>query len=161
MTKTEQVKMGKSVIASGPIIIQNKKMLVVLDDKDPFLKFPGGSLFKGKTLKETCILETKLEIKCDIGIIKELEPMLLWKCLKIKDFRHPKNAKHFLGKPHTGEKIPVILIHWLAKIKKGQKPSKGKHTKKIIWIDSHYKGYKLAPNVQYFLKKLKKEKKTN
>ena len=137
MTKSKQIDIKKSMIASGPIIIQNKKMLVVLDDKDPFLKFPGGSLFKGKTLKETCILETKLEIKCDIEIIKELEPMLLW------------------HKPNTGEKIPVVLIHWLAKLKEGQVPKKGKHTKKIIWIDSNYKGYKLAPNVQYFLKMLK------
>jgi len=129
------------VIASGPVIVQNKKMLVVLDDKDPFLKFPGGSILKNKSLKETCKLETKREIKCDINIIKELEPIMLWK------------------KPHTGEKIPVVLIHWLSKI--NQRPKKGKHTKEILWIDSKYKGYKLAPNVQYFVKKLKKEKKIN
>jgi ADP-ribose pyrophosphatase YjhB (NUDIX family) len=127
----------KAVIASGPVIIENKKMLVVLDDKDSFLKLPGGKIFENKTLKETCILETKLEIRCNIEIIKELEPILLW------------------IKPQTGEKIPIVLIHWLAKIKKGQKPREGKHIKKIIWINSSYRGYKLAPNVQYFLKKLK------
>ena len=138
----KQLGITKAVIASGPIIIKNKKMLVVLDDKDPFLKFPGGSIFKNKTLKETCKIETIQEIRCKIEIIKELEPIMLWK------------------KPHTGEKIPVVLIHWLAKLK-NCKPKKGKHTKEIFWIDSKYKGHKLAPNVKYFLKKLKKEKKIN
>ena len=137
----KQLGIIKSVIASGPIIIKNKKMLVVLDDKDPFLKFPGGSIFKNKSLKETCRIETKQEIKCNIEIIKETEPLMLWK------------------KPHTGEKIPVVLIHWISRLKKGQKPKKGRHTKEILWIDSKYKGHKLAPNVKYFLKKLKRERK--
>jgi ADP-ribose pyrophosphatase YjhB (NUDIX family) len=140
MAKLKQLGIVDSVIASGPVIIKNKKMLVVLDDKDPFLKFPGGSIFRNKTLKETCKIETKEEIRCSIEIIKELEPLMLWK------------------KPHTGEKIPVVLIHWLAKIKGRQKLRKGKHTKEILWINSKYKGYKLAPNVKYFLKKLKKDK---
>ena len=130
----KQLGIIKSIIASGPIIIKNKKMLVVLDNKDPFLKFPGGSIFKNKSLKETCKIETKQEIKCNIDIIKETEPLMLWK------------------KPHTGEKIPVVLIHWIAKLKKGKKPKKGKNTKEILWIDSNYRGYKLAPNVRYFLK---------
>ncbi|MGB9707972.1 MAG: hypothetical protein ACPLXC_01430 [Candidatus Pacearchaeota archaeon] len=63
-----------------------------------------------------------------------------------------------MKKPHTGGKIPVVLIHWLAKIKRGQ-PRKGKHTREILWINSKYQGHELAPNVKYFLKKLKKEKK--
>ena len=138
MGRVKQLGIVSSVIASGPVIIKNKKMLVVLDDKDPFLKFPGGSIFKNKTLKETCKIETRQEICCDIEIIKELEPLMLWK------------------KPHTGEKIPVVLIHWLAKLKGN--PKKGKHTKEILWINSKYKGYKLAPNVKYFLNKLKKDK---
>lgn len=141
MPKTKQLGIVNAVIASGPVIIKNRKMLVVLDDKDPFLKFPGGSIFKGKSLKETCNIETMQEICCKIEIIEELEPLMLWK------------------KPHTGEKIPVVLIHWLAKLKEGQKPVNGRHTKEILWIDSKYKGHELAPNVRYFLKKLKKEKK--
>ena len=137
MAKLKQLGITKAVVASGPIIVKNKKMLVVLDDKDPFLKFPGGSIFKGKSLKETCKIETKQEICCDVEILRETEPLMLWK------------------KPHTGEKIPVVLIHWLAKLKPGQVPRKGKHTLKILWINSRYKGHKLAPNVKYFLKKLK------
>ncbi len=138
--RLKQLGIINAVIASGPIIIKNKKMMVVLDDKDSFLKFPGGSIFKGKSLKETCKIETKQEICCDIDIIKEKEPLMLWK------------------KPYTGEKIPVVLIHWLAKLKPRQIPKKGKHTKEILWIDSKYRGYELAPNVKYFLKKLRIEK---
>jgi len=139
MTKPKQLGITNAVIASGPVIIRNKKMLVVLDDKDPFLKFPGGSIFKNKSLKETCRIETKQEIGVNIEIIKKLEPLMLWK------------------KPHTGEKIPIVLIHWLAKIKKGHMPKKGRHTKEIFWIDSKFRGYELAPNVSYFLRKLKGE----
>ena len=87
-------------------------------------------------------------------------PKIGRKCLKIGNFQHPKNAKHFLGKPHTGEDIAIVLIHWLAKLKQNQVPKKGKHTKEILWIDSDpktWKGYELGPNVSYFLKKLKKE----
>jgi ADP-ribose pyrophosphatase YjhB (NUDIX family) len=115
----------------------------VLDDKDPFLKFPGGSIFKGKSLRETCKIETKQEVMCDIDIANALEPIMLWK------------------KPHTGERIPVVLIHWLANLKKGQKPKKGRRTMQILWIDSKYRGYALAPNVRFFLKTLKKQGKIN
>ena len=143
MAKLNQLGITKAVIASGPVIVRNKKMLVVLDDKDPFLKFPGGSIFKGKSLRGTCKIETMQEVVCDIDVVHALEPIMLWK------------------KPHTGEKIPVVLIHWLAKLKKGQKPKKGRHTREILWIDSKYRGYELAPNVKFFLKTLKKEGKIN
>jgi len=143
MTKPKQLGITKAVIASGPVIIRNKKMLVVLDDKDPFLKFPGGSIFKGKSLRQTCSIETMQEVKCCIEIIAPLEPIMLWK------------------KPHTGERIPIVLIHWLAKLKNGQKPKKCRHTRQILWIDSKYRGYALAPNVRFFLKTLKKQCKIN
>ncbi|UZE94268.1 MAG: NUDIX domain-containing protein [Candidatus Pacearchaeota archaeon] len=139
----KQLGIVRAVIASGPVILKNKKILVVLDDKDPFLKFPGGRIHYKEDLKKTCLRRTKEEIGVNIEIIRPLDPMLLWK------------------KPHTGEKIPVVLIHWLSKLKPKQIPRKGKLPRKIFWIDSKYKGHKLAPNVQYFLKNLKKEKKIN
>lgn len=138
MKRLKQTNIVKSIIASASVVVNKKKILVVLDDKDNFLKLPGGSAFKGESLRKTCKRETKEEICCDVEIIKELEPLILWK------------------KPQTGEKIPVVLIHWLAKIKKNQNPKKGKHTKQILWINNKTKtGYRLAPNVKYFLKKLR------
>lgn len=140
--KLKQTDKIMSIVASGPAIIKDKTLLVVLDDEDPFLKLPGGKLFEGKTLRETCLIETKLEIGCDIEIIRELEPMLLWK------------------KPHTGEDIAVLLIHWLVKLKDNQIPKKGEHVKEILWINSDKKtwhGYKLGPNVDFLLKKLKED----
>ena len=32
----------KTIVASGPVIIQNGKLLVNKDDKDEFYKLPGG-----------------------------------------------------------------------------------------------------------------------
>jgi ADP-ribose pyrophosphatase YjhB (NUDIX family) len=136
--RLKETSLVKAIIASGPVIIQGRKMLVILDDKDNFLKFPGGKIFYGKSLAETCKIKAKQEICVGIKIIKELEPLILW------------------IKPQTGEKIPILLIHYLAKIKANQKPKPGKHTKQIFWINRKTKtGYKLAPNVKYFLKKLR------
>lgn len=133
MIKKEKI---THIIASGPVIIKDKKMLVVLDDKDPFLKFPGGRIHFPESLEKTCLRRTKEEIGANIEIIRPLEPMILWK------------------KP----RIPVVLIHWLAKLKPKQFPKKTRLPREIFWIDSEYKGHELAPNVQYFLNKLKKEK---
>ena len=83
--KNKQLGITNAVVASGPVIIKDKKMLVVLDDKDNFLKFPGGSIFKNKTLKETCKIETKQEICVDIDM------------MKIKDFQHAEKDFLFLA----------------------------------------------------------------
>jgi ADP-ribose pyrophosphatase YjhB (NUDIX family) len=139
MPKLKQPGIIPYILASGPAIIKDKKMLVVLDDKDPFLKFPGGRIRYPEDLKRTCLRRTKEEIGVDIEIIRPLEPMLLWK------------------KQSAGKEIPVILIHWLAKLKPKQIPREGKLPREIFWIDSKHRGCALAPNVKYFLGKLKKE----
>jgi len=37
----------KYIIASGPVIIENGKLLVNKDDKDDFYKLPGGTIETG------------------------------------------------------------------------------------------------------------------
>ncbi len=122
------------VIASGPVILKNKKILLIKDKKDDFYKFPGGRVEEGQDLEQTCLRETKEEIGVNIDIIMPLKTMLLWK------------------KPGTGENIPVILIHYLAKIKPKQKIKKGKNIQEVIWMDiKDIKKYNVAPNVKYLL----------
>jgi len=125
------------IIASGPVIIKNGEVLLIKDRKDPFYKFPGGTVKEGHGLKETCLRETKEEIGVKIKIIKPLETMLLWK------------------KPHTGEKIPVVLVHWLAKIVPKQKVTKGKDILEVVWLNiKDINKYDVAPNVKYVLESL-------
>lgn len=129
------------LIVSGPVVIKNKKILLIKDKKDNFYKFPGGTVNPGENLEKACIRETKEEIGVDIQIIKQLKTMLLWK------------------KTCRTRKIPVILVHYLAKIKSGQKIKPGKNIEEIIWLSKNkISKYNVAPNVKYFLKKLKKEK---
>jgi 8-oxo-dGTP pyrophosphatase MutT (NUDIX family) len=46
--------MAEKIVAVGPVIVQDGKLLVVQDKKDPFYKIPGGKVEPGETLKE-CI----------------------------------------------------------------------------------------------------------
>lgn len=122
------------IIASGPVIIKNKKVLLIKDKKDDFYKFPGGRVEKEKDLEETCLRETKEEIGVDIKIIKPLRTILLWK------------------KPGTKENIPIILVHYLAKIKSNQKIKRGKDIQEAIWINiKDIKKFHVAPNVKKIL----------
>ena len=39
--------MTKFIVASGPVIIEDWRLLVNKDDKDDFYKLPGGTVEKG------------------------------------------------------------------------------------------------------------------
>ena len=90
----------KYIIASGPVIIEKGKLLVNKDDKDDFYKLPGGTIEEDiEDLEKACHREAKEENNAEIEIIKPLSPMILWK------------------NPQTGEKMCIVLIHYLAKLK--------------------------------------------
>lgn len=45
----------KYIIASGPVIIENGRLLVNKDDKDDFYKLPGGTIEEDvESLEEAC-----------------------------------------------------------------------------------------------------------
>ncbi len=147
----------KYIIASGPVIIENGKLLVNKDDKDDFYKLPGGTIENGiEDLEEACHRETKEEINGEIEIIKPLHPMILWK------------------NPQTSEEMCIVLIHYLAKLKNKKEnrnpanPSPDhpplNHLeirpippiKEIKWLDIEEikKGkYNVAPNIKFLIEK--------
>jgi len=62
------------IIASGPVIIENGKLLVNKDNKDDFYKLPGGTIGEGvENLGEACYRETQEEINGNIEIIRPLK----------------------------------------------------------------------------------------
>ena len=107
----------KIIIASGPVIIEDGKLLVNKDDKDDFYKLPGGTIHPGEEdLEEACYRETKEEINGDIEIIRPLNPMVVYK------------------NQQTGEQMTIVLIHYLAKLKNKSELKPGQFIKEIKWL---------------------------
>ena len=52
----------EKIIASGPVIVEDGKLLLIRDNKDDFYKFPGGRVEDGENFEETCLRETGEEI---------------------------------------------------------------------------------------------------
>jgi len=65
----------KTMIASGPVIIEDNKILLDKEQKSYGITnwlFPGGKKEGNETPKETCIREVKEELDIEIEIIKQL-----------------------------------------------------------------------------------------
>lgn len=127
---------GKFIVASGPVIVENGKLLVNKDDKDDFYKLPGGTVEEGDNLIDACYRETKEEINGEIEIIRPLNPMIIYK------------------NPQTKDKITIVLIHYLAKLKNKEDIKPMPPIKEVTWLDIEAikKGeYNVAPNIEYLI----------
>ena len=131
--------MTKTIIASGPVIIENGKLLVTKDEKDDFYKIPGGKIKEGiETPEQTCIRRVKEEANAEIEIIKPLHPMILWK------------------NPQTKEAMTILLIHYLAKLKNPKSIKPMPPIKEVRWLDiKEIKSGKhnVAPNIKFLIDK--------
>ncbi|MEK6833725.1 MAG: NUDIX domain-containing protein [Nanoarchaeota archaeon] len=129
----------KYIIASGPVIIEKGKLLVNKDDKDDFYKLPGGTIEENvESLEEACYREVKEEINAKIEIIKPLHPMIIWK------------------NPQTGEKMCILLIHYLSKLKNKKEIKPVFPIKEIKWLDIKeikQGKYPVAPNIKFLIEK--------
>jgi ADP-ribose pyrophosphatase YjhB (NUDIX family) len=129
----------KYIIASGPVIIEDGKLLVNKDDKDDFYKLPGGTIEQGvEDLEEACHRETLEENNAKIEIIKPLHPMILWE------------------NPQTKEKMTILLIHYLAKLINKQEMKPVSPIKEVRWISiEEIKNgkFKVAPNIKFLIEK--------
>jgi len=127
------------IIASGPVIIEDGKLMVNKDNKDDFYKLPGGTIEEGvESLEEACHREVREENNAEIEIIKPLSPMILWK------------------NPQTGEKMTILLIHYLAKLKNKQQIKPMPPIKEITWlsIEEIKNGkHNVAPNIKFLIEK--------
>lgn len=129
----------KFIIASGPVIIENRKLLVNKDNKDDFYKLPGGTVEEDiEDLEEACHREVKEEDNAEIEIIKPLHPMIVYK------------------NPQTAEKMTIVLIHYLAKLKNPEKIKPIPPIKEVRWIDIEevkQGKYNVAPNIKFLIEK--------
>ncbi len=105
-----------SIIASGPVIIENNKVLLSREQKPdgitPWM-FPGGEVEAfDKTLEETCVREVKEEMGILVEIIKPLKPIMLVQKERV-----------------------IVLVHYLAKRIGEIQP--GKDIAEWAWHDIH------------------------
>jgi ADP-ribose pyrophosphatase YjhB (NUDIX family) len=108
----------KTIIVSGPVIIQDEKLLVDKDDKDDFYKLPGGTIKESEeNLEEACHRRVKEEINGKIKIIKPLHPQVLWE------------------NPQTKEKMAILLISYKAELLNKDDIKPIEPTKEIKWLD--------------------------
>ncbi len=121
-----------SIIASGPVIIENNRVLLNKEQKPTGLTpwfFPGGKVENfDLPLEDTCMREAREEMGIEIEIIKPLKTTL--------------------------QKMPdgtvTILVHFLAKRIGEIKP--GKDIIEWKWHDIHNLPKDCAPNVYEVIK---------
>lgn len=130
---------GKYIIASGPVVIEDGKLLVNKDTKDDFYKLPGGTVEENvESLEEACLRETLEENNGVVEIIKPLSPMILWK------------------NPTTKDKMTIVLIHYLAKLKNKKELKPIDPIKEVKWLDIEEirEGkHNVAPNIKFLIEK--------
>lgn len=138
-TITGEIGIFQSMVASGPVIIQQRdgitKTLLVKHGDKPIdelkWKFCGGKILKGTDLEENAIREAKEEIGVEVKLIKPLKPMIIWNEV-----------------PETGTEKPeaIILIHYLASIE--NEPTRGDQVLAMEWFDINELPDDCAPNVK-------------
>lgn len=138
------LKKAKFIIASGPVIIENNKVLLnrhgnTKEDRK-YWKFVGGRVeeadFEMKTdlLEETCKREVREEMGIGVKDLKAIKPMMI---------KHPEK-----------ENTIVILIHYLAK-----RIGEINAASEIVewkWFDINKLPENCAPNIRPVIEKYNK-----
>jgi len=117
----------KVTIASGPVIIEDGKVLVDKHGDDKFWKFPGGRQFDNDNLLENA----KRRVKEELGIDVELEEN---PCVLVFEREDDRIKEH------------VILFHYLAK--RMSEIKNGKDVREYTWLDINNLPDDCAPNIE-------------
>ena len=126
--------MSKIIIASGPVIVEDNKVLLSKHGDDNFWKFCGGRVEEGEAnLQEVAKREVKEEMGVEIEIL-DTNPYLL-----------------YVEKELEGKQVSVVLAHFLAKRVGELVP--GDDIREWCWLDiNELDKENLAPNIKPTLK---------
>lgn len=126
--------MSKIIIASGPVIVENGKVLLNKSGEDNFWKFCGGRPREEESnLQVTAKRRVREEMGLEIEFLDE-EPY----------FIHVEKEKE-------GQVTSIILVHFLAK--RLNEVSPGEEVKEWAWLDlKNLPKEDLAPNILPTLK---------
>lgn len=120
--------MKKIIIASGPVIVHENKVLLDLSGQDDFWKFIGGKVkdLESENLSEVAVRRAKEELGLEVEIIDN-KPFI-----------------YYINK----EGLDVVLVHYLAQVDLDAKITLGEGVREATWIEiSKLKDYPLAPNI--------------
>jgi 8-oxo-dGTP diphosphatase len=127
----------EAIICSGPVIIENSKVLLIKEQKSygitPWF-FPGGKIEGNETSEEACIRETREEVGLNIKILKQLPTLT--------DYDNKGNK--------------LILFHFLAKANGQITP--GPTIAQWNWFDIKHLPTDCAQNVKKIIKYCLNEK---
>ena len=128
------------ITASGPVIIENGKLIVSKHGKDDFYKIPGGRVEEGESLEKTCMREFFEETGLECEIIEKLHTQRLHK------------------NPQTGESANIELYHYRCKLKMNSNnyDSFEHEGHKVSWLEIReikQGKYKVAPNIKFLVEK--------
>lgn len=125
--------MEKIIIASGPVIVKDNKVLLDLSGQDNFWKFIGGKVkdLDSESLPQVAIRRAKEELGIDI-FIKNPEPFIM----------HTTKEK-------DGQTINIILVHYLAEMSSDAQIVLGEGVRESAWLDLYtlVNDNTLAPNI--------------
>lgn len=121
--------MSQIIVASGPVIIEDNRVLLNRDAKDNFWKFCGGRVEDDEfNVKNVAIREVKEEMGLEIEFLNEVPYFF------------------YTEKEKDGQNISIILIHFLAKRLNEVIP--GEETTDWAWLDlNDLDKEDLAPNI--------------
>ncbi len=123
------------IVASGPVIIENGKVLLNKHGDDNYWKFAGGKVEDfDTTLEEVAKREVMEEMGLEIEIIRPLKPMMI----------------------AFPDKV-VVLIHYLATRRGEIKP--GKDILAWDWFDTDNLPDDCAPNIKPVIEEYEETKK--
>lgn len=127
--------MEKIIIASGPVIVENNKVLLDQHGDTDFWKFCGGRVEENWGLIETAHKRPKEELGIDIEILDE-NPFITYTTKKTSEGQ-----------------LDVILVHFLAKRIGEIKP--GADIREWNWFELNNLPSNLGPNILPALKHFK------
>jgi ADP-ribose pyrophosphatase YjhB (NUDIX family) len=119
--------MDKLIVASGPVIVENNKVLLDKDYKEDIWKFCGGKIKEDENLIDTAKRRPKEELGIDVEILDE-NPFIT-----------------FAAKETPEGKIDVILVHFLAKRTGEIEPEE--EIQKWGWFDVNSLPKNIGPNI--------------
>jgi len=125
--------MPKIIIASGPVIVLDNKLILDKHGKDTFWKFCGGRIesLNSETLVEVAIREAWEELGVKIRIIDERPFIMTFK------------------KETAGQEADLILVHYLAELLPGEEIVPGSDIREVRWLNLADLGKEdLAPNIR-------------
>jgi len=128
----------KFIVASGPVIIEDGKLLVTKELNKPLFQIPGGKPKENETLEETCLRELKEETGFSGKILE------------------PLNTMRLSQNPQTNEPADITLYHFLCMRLNAKKDySAFEHDgHEVLWLPINQIGkYSVTPNIKFLIEK--------